>query len=183
MGGFGVLNIGFKHPDVFGLVYAMSPCCIGFVGALAPTEPGWPFLSTVTRWQEVEGRDRRWLGLAAALDGSSTDPRLFDELPFNIHADGTVVPNPSSQARWLAKMPPDLASAMVARGDSQPVLFIEAGSEETGILEGIQVLRGRLDSLGIDYKNMVFEGGHIDRVRARFSHHMLPTVGEWFTRD
>jgi S-formylglutathione hydrolase len=36
MGGFGALAIGFNHPGVFGLAYAMSPCCIGFVGILAP---------------------------------------------------------------------------------------------------------------------------------------------------
>jgi hypothetical protein len=80
-------------------------------------------------------------------------------------------------------MPPDLATARVRRGDRQPEILIEAGSEEAGILAGIRVLRGRLDSLHIRYADTTFTGGHIDRVRERFTRHMLPTVGDWFTQE
>ncbi len=79
-------------------------------------------------------------------------------------------------------MPPELATGMVRRGDPQPDLLMEAGSEEAGILAGIQLLRGRLDSLRIRYADTTFAGGHIDRVRERFTGHMLPTVGAWFSR-
>jgi len=182
MGGFGALAIGFNHPGVFGLVYAISPCCIGFVGRLAPSAPAWRALSAVRRWQDA-GQVALFVGLAAALDGSVSNPRLFDELPFDSREDGTHVLNPAVQARWLARMPPDLASAMVRRGDRQPVVVLEAGSEESGILAGIRLLRGRLDSLRIRYDDTIFTGGHIDRVRERFTGKMLPTVGKWFTRE
>lgn len=178
MGGFGALAIGFKHSGVFGLVYAISPCCIGFVGRLAPAGPAWPALSALTRWQDA-GQIGLLVGLAAALDGSRTNPRLFDELPFSSGPDGVIVPNPAAQARWLARMPPDLALAMVRRGDHQPVVLFEAGSEESGIRAGIQFLRGRLDSLRIRYDDTTFTGGHIDRVRERFTQYVLPTVGKW----
>jgi pimeloyl-ACP methyl ester carboxylesterase len=182
MGGFGALAIGFEHPGVFGLVYAISPCCIGFVGRLADSSPAWPALSSVARWQDAPDRIRLLVGMAAALDGSRTDPRLFAELPYGTEPDGTMVSNPAVQARWLARMPPDLATAMVRRGDHPPVLFLEAGSEEAGILAGIQLLRGRLDSLRIHYDDTTFAGGHVDRVRERFTRHMLPTVGRWFSQ-
>ncbi len=181
MGGFGALAIGFRHPSEFGFVYAISPCCFGFVGRLAPTEPVWPALSSITRWQATPDQFRIITGMAAALDGSRADPRLFDELPFRL-TGGVVVPNPAAQARWLARMPPDLASAMVRRGDRAPVLHIEAGSQESGILEGIHLLRNRLDSLHIQYSDTTFIGGHIDRVRDRFTQQMLPAVGAWFGR-
>jgi enterochelin esterase-like enzyme len=183
MGGFGALAIGFAHPGVFGLVYAISPCCIGFVGPLASTGAAWPALSALTRWQDASGRIGLFLGLAAALDGNRESPRLFDELPFSTGPDGAIVPNPAAQARWLARMPPDLASTMVRRGDRPPLLLLEAGSEESGILAGIQLLRSRLDSLHIRYDNTTFTGGHIDRVRERFTRRMLPTVGTWFTQE
>jgi pimeloyl-ACP methyl ester carboxylesterase len=180
MGGFGALAIGFKHPDVFGLVYAISPCCIGFVGRLAPSSPAWPALAAVQRWQDAPAALRLGLGMAAALDGSRSSARLVKELPFSKRSDGTIVPNPSVQARWLARMPPDLASAMVRRGDEQPVILLESGSEEVALNEGVKLLRARLDSLGIRYSDTTFVGGHIDRVRERFSGHMLPTIGKWF---
>ncbi|MGF2030440.1 alpha/beta hydrolase-fold protein, partial [Lactococcus lactis] len=28
MGGYGATRIGLKHPDVFGSLYIMSPCCL-----------------------------------------------------------------------------------------------------------------------------------------------------------
>lgn len=180
MGGFGAFAIGFNHPDVFGLIYAVSPCCIGFVGRLDPTAPMWTELAKISRWQDATPQVRLALGMATALDGSRSNPRLFDELPFRARSDGTMEPNRAVQARWLARMPPDLASAMVRRGDRQPVILIESGSEETGLRLGIQLLRSRLDSLGIRYTDTTFTGGHVDRVRERFTRHMLPAVGAWF---
>jgi hypothetical protein len=120
--------------------------------------------------------------MAAALDGSRADPRLFTELPFDVRQDSTVVANPKVRARWLGRMPPDRASAMVRRGDRQPVIVIESGSEETQLRLGIELLRARLDSLGIRYADTTFTGGHVDRVRERFTLHMLPTVGQWFVQ-
>ena len=179
MGGFGALAIGFKHPARFGIVYAISPCCIGFFGRLAPSGPVWAALSALGRWQDAAGPVRLLLGLAAALDGNPASPRLFDRLPFSPGPDGTPIRNREAAARWLARMPPDLASAMVRRGERPPAVHLEAGSEETGILAGIELLRKRLDSLGIKYADTTFAGGHIDRVRERFTHHVLPTVGRW----
>jgi enterochelin esterase-like enzyme len=179
MGGFGVLAIAFKHPAVFGFVYAVSPCCLGFVGRLAPSGPGWKVLARATRWQDVPDASHLLLGMAAAIDGSRTDPRLFSELPFTVGRGDAVAPNPAAQARWLARMPPALASAMVRRGDRQPVIVMESGSEEKELLQGVAILRARLDSLGVRYADTTFTGGHIDRVRERFTRHMLPTVGNW----
>jgi hypothetical protein len=71
----------------------------------------------------------------------------------------------------------------VRRGDRQPEIVIEAGSAEAGLRLGIQVLRARLDSLRIRYTDTTFTGGHVDRVRERFTQHMLPTVGKWLVRD
>ena len=41
MGGFGVLYLAARHPGTFGHVYAMSPCCLGFVGELSPESDQW----------------------------------------------------------------------------------------------------------------------------------------------
>ncbi len=179
MGGFGALAIGFEHPDVFGLIYAISPCCIGFVGRLAPSAPVWPALSGVTNWKSAVDQLGLVLGMAAAFDGDRSDPRLFSELPFESR-NGATVANPAVQSRWLARMPPDLASAMARRGEHEPTIHIEAGSQEAGILEGIALLRNRLDSLRVRYSDTVFVGGHIDRVRERFTTGMLPDIGRWF---
>ena len=180
MGGFGALAIAFKHPRQFGMVYGVSPCCLGFVGRYDSASPAWPVLLQAPRWQDVPDRFHLMLGMAAALDGDRTNPRLFAELPFAIGTGRITVRNDRAQRIWLEKMPPGLASAMVRRGDRPPVIVMESGSEEKELLEGVALLRARLDSLHITYTDTTFTGGHIDRVRERFTQHMLPTVGKWF---
>jgi enterochelin esterase-like enzyme len=54
MGGFGALVLGFAHPDRFGLLYSMSPCCVSFVGEFGPTSPTWLAASRASTWA-VEG--------------------------------------------------------------------------------------------------------------------------------
>lgn len=179
MGGFGALAIAFRHPDLFGFVYASSPAFVALTGPIGASGLAWPTLASVTRWQDAPDEVRRVLALAAALDGSATDPRLFNDLPYTPGPDGEWVARPVPLARWSAGMPPDLATAMVRRGDRQPVILMEAGDGEAGIREGVRTLRARLDSLGIAYADSTFEGGHIDRVRDRLTNHMLPAVARW----
>lgn len=179
MGGFGALAIGFRHPDRFGFVYASSPARIAFTGDIAPNAATWSALRQLPRWQVAAYGLRLTIGMAAALDGSRTDPRLFSELPFDPGPDGSPTVRTKVRDRWLAGMPPALAARMARRGDRQPEILIEAGSEETAILEGIGLLRARLDSLAIRYADSTFEGGHVDRVRERITRHLLPAVGRW----
>ena len=181
MGGFGALAIGFKHPDRFGFVYASSPSRIAFTGEIAPGAATWTALPQLTRWQDASYGLRLAIGLAAALDGSRTDPRLFTELPFGPVAGGSPTVRAKVRDRWLAGMPPALAAQIARRGDRQPAILMEAGSEETAILEGMGLLRARLDSLRIRYTDSTFEGGHVDRVRERITRHLLPAVGRWLT--
>lgn len=182
MGGFGALAIAFRHADVFGFVYASSPALLSLTGSVGATSQVWPALAGIARWQDATGRLRLVAGMAAALDGSTTNPRLFEDLPFVKRPDGTVITQHEVYDRWNSGMPPALATAMVKRGDRQPVIMIEAGSEEADILLGIRALRGRLDSLRVSYADSTFSGGHVDRVRGRLTNHMLPAVGQWFAR-
>jgi enterochelin esterase-like enzyme len=183
MGGFGALAIGFRHPEIFGLVYASSPAYLALAGPLGRSGAEWRGLAALTRWQDGVDQLTLSLGLAAALDGDPRSPRLFSELPYNVSADGTLLEHPDVLARWLARMPPALATNMVRRGARPPLLMIEAGNEEAVFLEGIDALRARLDSLKVPYADSVFVGGHVDQVRERMTHHMLPAIGSWFARD
>lgn len=176
MGGFGALAIGFKHPERFGLVYASSPARMAFVGDLAPDAATWTALPKLARWEDASYGLRLTIGMAAALDGSRTDPRLFTELPFG---PGSPTVRARVRDRWLAGMPATLAGQMARRGERPPEILMEAGSQESAILAAIGLLRARLDSLRVRYADSTFEGGHIDRVRERITGHMLPAVGRW----
>ena len=53
MGGYGASRIGMKHPDVFGALYIMSPCCLSHDGTIANERARWlpSFL---------EGKNKGW---------------------------------------------------------------------------------------------------------------------------
>src|SRR5205085_3914749 len=41
MGGYGSIILAMKHPDVFGAVYALSPCCLGIEGDMGADNAAW----------------------------------------------------------------------------------------------------------------------------------------------
>ena len=41
MGGYGSIMLAMKNPDVFGALYALSPCCIGLMDDLGPENVAW----------------------------------------------------------------------------------------------------------------------------------------------
>src|SRR5579884_1906887 len=53
MGGYGALTLAFKHPDVFGVVYAMSPCCTDLAGDLGPSNPAWARVNQLKSPDEI----------------------------------------------------------------------------------------------------------------------------------
>lgn len=182
VGGFGALAIGFRHPSVFGSVYAMSPCCLTFDGFLAPAHPGWGKLGALRRWQDADtwpGRDCLRLAMAAALLGDATSPRLFREVPFGPDAGGRMSARGPVLSRWQARMPLELATRLVDRRDRRPRLVLDFGTRDELAVTGVAALRRRLDSLGFPYTVESFAGGHVDHMRERITGHLLPTVGRW----
>ena len=84
MGGYGASRIGMKHPDVFGSLYIMSPCCLSARGA-GPREPS-------KRGGAGGRQDRRdsaklpfglraQLASAAAWSPNPNNPPLYLDLP------------------------------------------------------------------------------------------------------
>ena len=185
MGGFGALVLGLAHPDKFGLVYAMSPCCVSFVGELAPTSASWTAAARSTTW-DVPGRTRQAfetrlvVAMAAALSPDPDRARGYGKLPFEPDSTGLVV-LPDVLRRWERRMPIDLARHLAASGKPVPQLFIDYGSQDQvrSVDPGVAALEQVLDSLGMRYTSREFEGGHIDHVPERVTEYLLPTVGEW----
>jgi S-formylglutathione hydrolase FrmB len=41
VGGYGAIKLAMKHPQVFGAVYALSACCLGWDNGWSATSPAW----------------------------------------------------------------------------------------------------------------------------------------------
>ena len=58
MGGYGALKIGMKHPDDFGVVYAMNPALIAMEADVSPDNPAFAKLPEI---KTIEDGSRRTL--------------------------------------------------------------------------------------------------------------------------
>lgn len=109
MGGFGAISIAMHRPELFGAVFAQSPCCLALVEELGPT-PAWILLRQATLEQadalfrQGDPSALQAFALAAAFAPDPEHPAYFGDLAYR--AEGNkVVPNEPAYSRWLAQLP------------------------------------------------------------------------------
>lgn len=112
MGGYGALSLAMKHPDVFSVVYAMSPCCLGMEGDLTSDNPAW--LKTVRLTAKEQLKDKpgspeeffqlAFIATAAAFSPNPQRPPFYVDFPYE-DRDGRLEKNESVWAKWRSKMP------------------------------------------------------------------------------
>jgi len=184
MGGYGTLVLGFQHPELFGLLYAMSPCCITFAGEFSPTSEAWAAAAAASTWEVPRTPPglRLVVALAAALSPAPDRPRRYGELPFEPDSSGRLYPRPVALDRWRSRMPIGLIPALKRSRHRPPAIFLEFGLEDhlASVAAGVAVLTRALDSAHLPYVLSSFEGGHVDRMPERIGGALLPTVARWF---
>lgn len=173
MGGFGALYLGGRHPDTFGHVYAVSPCCLAFVGDLAPDG---------ARWAREPGGWLRAMAMAldpkAGPDPAQAPPRL----PYTIEPGGKVREHRDVVRRWERYMP----LARLGR-DARPYarlcsLGLEAGTRDEipSVTQGAAAFSRQLSRDGIRHAYAGFDGGHVDHTRERFETALIPFFAHAF---
>ena len=164
MGGFGALYLAGRHPNTFGHVYAMSACCLGFVGDLA---------AEGNRWREPRG----WLrAMAAAFAPDPFGDPTRAPMPFAARPDGRMQEVTTVARAWREFLPlPRLMR------DPTPyrrlcTIALEAGRQDeiTNVPQGASAFSRELKRAGIGHTLDEFSGGHTDRTRERFETAMLP---------
>ena len=125
MGGYGASRIGMKHPDVFGALYIMSPCCLSArrAGPANPeTEKALDAVKTPADSAKLPFGLRAQLASAAAWSPNPKKPPLYLDLPVE---NGEV--RQDVMAKWAA---------------NAPLAFIEATSSFVPVWPWASGLRG-----------------------------------------
>lgn len=171
MGGYGAARIGMKHPDVFGSLYIMSPCCLSARGA-GPANPEAERTLAAVRTPEDEAKlpffVRAQLATAAAWSPDPKNPPLYLDLPTK---DGVV--QPDVLAKWAANAPLAFVDQYVGNLRRYDGIAMDVGDQD-----GLRVDAGRLhdllDTYGIANAFEVYHGTHTSAVADRFQNHVLP---------
>jgi enterochelin esterase-like enzyme len=171
MGGYGASRIGMKHPDVFGSLYIMSPCCMSARPAgpvNAELEKTLEAVKTPEDSAKLPFFARAQLASAAAWSPDPKNPPLYLGLPMK---DG--VSQPDILAKWAANAPLAFVDQYIGNLKQYRAIAMDVGDQD-----GLRVDAGKLhevfDKYGITNSFEIYSGTHTSAVADRFQNHVLP---------
>jgi enterochelin esterase-like enzyme len=181
MGGYGASRIGMKHPDVFGSLYIMSPCCMSPMGgggpgpadrmkemAIASEKKVATAKSPAELAAESPGFGAAQYATAAAWAPDPKNPPLYFDMPTK---DGVAVPE--IQAKFTANAPLVFVYQYIGNLKQYRAISMDVGDQD-----GLRIDAGKLhdifDNYGIMNSFEIYPGTHTSAVADRFQNHVIP---------
>jgi S-formylglutathione hydrolase FrmB len=171
MGGYGATRIGMKHPDVFGSLYIMSPCCLSPRQAGPANPDADKSLAAITSREDAAKLPfpaRAQLAAAAAWSPNVKNPPLYVDLPMK---DGTM--RADVLAKWAANAPLAFVDQYVGNLRQYHGIALDVGDQD-GLRTDTGKLHDVMDSYGIANSFEIYKGTHTSAVADRFQNHVLP---------
>jgi enterochelin esterase-like enzyme len=171
MGGYGASRIGMKHPDVFGSLYIMSPCCMSARAAGSANPENEKTLESVKTPEDSAKLTfflRAQLASAAAWSPDPKNPPLYLDLPSK---DGVV--QPDVLAKWAANAPLAFIDQYIGNLRQYRAISIDVGDQD-GLRTDTSKLHDVLDKYGIANAFEIYHGTHTSAVSDRFQNHVMP---------
>jgi S-formylglutathione hydrolase FrmB len=159
-----------KHPDVFGSLYIMSPCCLS-ARVAGPSD-----LETEKRLEAVKTAEdsaalpfmlRAQLASAAAWSPDPKNPPLYLDLPVK-----NGVPQPDILAKWAANAPLAFIDQYIGNLRQYRAIAIDVGDQD-GLRVDTGKLHDVLDKYGIANSFELYHGTHTSAVADRFQNHVM----------
>ncbi len=192
MGGYGTSRIGMKHPDVFGALYIMSPCCMSPMAgggpgpadqikerAIASEKKVAAAKSPADLAAQSPGFAAAQYATAAAWAPDPKNPPLYFDLPTK---DG--VPQPEIVAKFAANSPLAFVDQYTGNLKQYRAISMDVGDQDNLRFDATR-LHNILDNYGIANSFEIYSGTHTSAVADRFQNHVLPFFSKnlCFTAD
>ena len=177
MGGRGVLDIAFKFPGVYGVVYGMFPGQMGF--------QRFPHEGDSEIWRELilSGDPNptkrsliRALGFSVAFSPNPNSPPYFADFPMSLDGDSMKI-NEEVMKRWGHFDPIELADKNADPLLKLNGLYFDCGFSDRG-LATIRLLASILSEKNIPHVFEQYEGGHGDPGAKRMKSRVLPVFSQ-----
>ena len=171
MGGYGATRIGMKHPEVFGSLYVMSPCCLSprsVEPANAELNKTLEAVKAPADTAKLPFFARAQLASAAAWSPNPHNPPLYLDLPTK-----GGEPRPDVLAKWAANAPLAFIDQYIANIRRYRAIALDVGDQD-GLREDTAKLDEVLDAYRIAHSFEVYAGDHTNKLGDRFQNHVLP---------
>jgi S-formylglutathione hydrolase FrmB len=183
MGGYGAIMLAMKHPDVFGAIYALSPCCVGMKADLTSSNPAWPAAIAAQKSGEFfptpHGAEQFFTD-AFTAQGAAWAPNpehapLYGELPYR-EEGGKLVADEPVLKQWEDHTP--LAAAPNYKNNLLQLraIYIDYGLEDqfSHIRISTRLFSDELAEMGVPHVLATYTGDHTDHIRERFETSVVP---------
>jgi S-formylglutathione hydrolase FrmB len=192
MGGYGASRIGMKHPEVFGALYIMSPCCMSPMAGGGPGPADQMKARAIASEKKVAeakspadlaaqspGFAAAQYATAAAWAPDPKNPPLYFDLPTK---DG--VPQPDIVAKFTANSPLSFVDQYIGNLKQYRAIAMDVGDQD-GLRFDATKLHTIFDSYGIANSFEIYSGTHTSAVADRFQNHVMPFFSKnlCFTAD
>ena len=171
MGGYGATRIGMKHPDVFGSLYIMSPCCLSPRPVQPPNAEIEKAVDAVKKPADAANLPffaKAQLADAAAWSPDPKNPPLYFDPPVK---DGAV--QEDVLAKWTANAPLAFIDLYIDNLREYRAIAIDVGDQD-GLRTDTTRLHEVLDKYGIANSFEIYHGTHTSAVADRFQNHVMP---------
>jgi S-formylglutathione hydrolase len=192
-GGHGALKLAMKHPDLYGAVYGISPCCMEWGNDVSLTNGAWEKtlgFGTLDDFAEArKALDQAGTGddfytlffpvvfvaLSASWSPNPDRPLFFVDFPVEGHGSARK-PLTLTQAAWSANMPVAMLGQYRSNLARLVGIAFDVGlqDESQDIVTGARDFSRMLTRNGIHHEFEEYEGTHGDKVGQRLETKVLP---------
>jgi S-formylglutathione hydrolase FrmB len=178
MGGHGAIKLAMTHPELYCVVYAMSPAWIVFNETLDELFAGQLTSAVLVKqrseFPDLPWRSRAFLALAAAVAPNLESQPFYADLP--VDANGNRI-----ERVWKRWLDHDLVTLIGKHRESllkYKAISLDCGSEENLLPQNVTFSKA-LNDAGIEHTFDKFEGGHVNRVAKQLEAKVFPLFSQF----
>jgi S-formylglutathione hydrolase len=193
-GGYAAVKLAMKHPEVFGAVYALSPCCLEWDNMWSASAPSWEKALSIKsmndydaarkRVKDGDRKDPKWfiefmsladLAISAAFSPNPTQPPFFVDFPVEKQG-GNLVLVEKPHAAWIANLPIPMLGQYRSNLARLRGIGFEVGTQDFNphLIVQARDFDEALTRNGIAHEFEVFTGTHTDKLAERIETTALP---------
>lgn len=171
MGGHGAIKLGMQHPDVFSVVYAMSPAVLGWGRDITIDNPAFASVLELKTPEEAMESGFYVIGFIAigqAFSPNPAHPPFYVDFPFT-RVSGKLQPAEPAFSKWQQNFPVNLVGEYKSNLSRLRGLRFDAGYEDqfTHIPPTARALSTVLTAHGIEHVFEEYNGDHRNRLWGR----------------
>ena len=137
MGGYGAIKLGMQHPDVFSVVYGLSPAVLDYTKEISPTNFSFKRIPQLKTREEVitgyaEFYPNAIIAMARAFSPNPNNPPFYIDLPY-LYEGNQLIINDKVLKLWNNQSPVNMVESHVDKLRKLTAIKFDWGRNEENL--------------------------------------------------